>query len=702
MPSWLTYRSGSWELPSDNVSSPWYDGETQTSLARIPGSNNNSFLDTVTISGTHELILSSSLTVGDSGNYSNYSISSYGTTGTGRLTINSGCVLTIQSDIRQGNGLYTILGGSGYYTGVVFSATGALSWRFSESSSNGQIVLSGVEGGRVFLQGTNDQPHRIVGGIAPGSKFIAYKTDIKNMGGGSIPSISTAVSNGTNDILELIDCVFSSGGGISNINSISTNAKVLLDRVVFINTTSSYCIAFSTQAGASGNNTRSINRCVLDKALGLNSSFNDFYCTNNFLGSGLSIATAINFGFAEYSNNFLSQLTSTLINVPGRFSKSIHPWNYWHIHSPTQLNSVAAARPITLDGELSGMIFDPGNVDCSGTVVTMFGTTATPYTLNIKNNIVLPISVGNYNGFPFGRLINVTSLTGVYVNIDHNTSCVSGTSIPGGMVEYGINLDVSGMIPSFRSNLVVCLNGDVGYKVQRTRTTTTGTTTTTNNSVAVTGGTTSFLSQIPTGTMVVFGNDTIAYKVETVIGNTYLTLNTPYSGTTGGGKSCARFRPDMISDANYNAGWNIGEGTDPPGYNNATTGTNMNIFSYNPGINDIALDSNPFVDSSRNIATWSVNNGLALTSDDYQTKVNAAYNYIKSDPQANISNLVNWVKTGWSVNNVALSGAGHDGVTIGALPFIGDGPIQPSVPAIIKLINKGFGIYYINTGTRNV
>ena len=94
------------------------------------------------------------------------------------------------------------------------------------------------------------------------------------------------------------------------------------------------------------------------------------------------------------------------------------------------------------------------------------------------------------------------------------------------------------------------------------------------------------------------------------------------------------------------------------------------------------MSTNPFVDSTRNIATWAVHKGLANSGDAYNTKSDAAYAYFAAGPAATnlntrIMDLVNWVKAGWQVTASSLKNAGHDGVTIGAMGWVASA--QPSI-----------------------
>jgi hypothetical protein len=222
-----------------------------------------------------------------------------------------------------------------------------------------------------------------------------------------------------------------------------------------------------------------------------------------------------------------------------------------------------------------------------------------------------------------------------------------------------------------------------------------------SGNVSVTGTSTSFLSYFSPGDFIQVGNGTTfdakAYQIQTVNSNTVLTLFGPYNGGyTGTGRAYRPFVQDYIASSsyiacNYNAGWNLADGTDGYGYNSDLAATK--IFSYTPGINDIRLTGNPFYDSSRNIATWAISKGVATTGMSYDIQVSSAYDYIKGSISGRIADLTDWVKQGWSVVNPVLYNAGHDGITIGALPYISTSGSNISYQII--LVNAGFGRYLI-------
>ena len=126
-----------------------------------------------------------------------------------------------------------------------------------------------------------------------------------------------------------------------------------------------------------------------------------------------------------------------------------------------------------------------------------------------------------------------------------------------------------------------------------------------------------------------------------------------------------------------NAIWNGRTGTDALGYNSISAGT---IFSGSPpGGSDIVLSGDPFFDRTRNVATWDASlggPGTAAHAFAEMAKRNDPSGY---DSRYSIAACVAWIKEGFQVIDPALQGAGHDGATIGAGPYLAT--LATSLPA---------------------
>lgn len=128
--------------------------------------------------------------------------------------------------------------------------------------------------------------------------------------------------------------------------------------------------------------------------------------------------------------------------------------------------------------------------------------------------------------------------------------------------------------------------------------------------------------------------------------------------------------PDYVSSGNcdYNAGFGLLAGSNLKGYNH------LEFTSGSPGAHDI--DGDPlFVDDTRNLVTWSTHKGGPGTYADALLRL-AGNNTL-------IADLIAWVNGGFNIQKSALNNAGHDGVTIGALPFVSSTSISVSPNSIV-------------------
>jgi hypothetical protein len=107
------------------------------------------------------------------------------------------------------------------------------------------------------------------------------------------------------------------------------------------------------------------------------------------------------------------------------------------------------------------------------------------------------------------------------------------------------------------------------------------------------------------------------------------------------------------ANADYNAGWNHSAGTSGNGYS-------LFLSSGTPGTHDVS--GNPsFVDSTRNIGSWAVSVGQALSGDTYATKVTKAVAYLSTSPTTLIPALMSWVRAGFRPQNSAYQAASYPG-----------------------------------------
>lgn len=712
--TWTTQRSGNWSLISSNASSPWYDGGTQTAAARTPGSSGNANADLVVIANGHTLTCDASVTVGDTANVNtNYAVATAGTGGTGILNVNGGVTLTVVSRVKQGNATWTFSAGAG----LVFGNTSAQSqWMVGDTSdlANCKVVFSGSSGSHCTISATTTGNGRFYSTQNLAQFDILY-TDVTGIGESTNPAFQGQVYALTVGMIKFRNCTFTSCG--SNYLSTAGNpvggSTIVVDSCTWTGTVASTCLQFPGSGVAITTGTRTINNCSFDKQMGASGQYmKDFTITGNYFGGGYNCGNSASYPWAQFSGNFVPVTNTSATYVNGS-TVYTNPWNYWHIHSSAgALNNVHMFNwaPQLTSVELSGNILDPGNTDYLGDLILPPTPTGGASTLTVRYNLVLPVGAGTSAGKSIGELLSfVNDTTNLTTTCDHNTipSVGSGAGTETGLTHYGETYKGRiGMVASCRSNLVWTPSGQTaGVKVQKTATTSAaGTASATNGSTAVTGSSTTWntagTGKLIAGDWIRFGSETVAYQIASVASDTSLTLSSNYGGTTGSGKTWQPYVKDAIYNAgftaaDYNAGWGLAAGTDGKGYNSDLTGSTL--FSYTPGPNDVALSASPFVDSTRNIATWAVAVGApklvadggdgvtgVTSGDTYQVKVNAARAHMAGSPSTRVAALTAWVQAGWSVKDSSLKNAGHDSATVGALPYSALGTVP-----ILGIISGG-------------
>lgn len=175
--------------------------------------------------------------------------------------------------------------------------------------------------------------------------------------------------------------------------------------------------------------------------------------------------------------------------------------------------------------------------------------------------------------------------------------------------------------------------------------------------------------------------------ISTAAGETGTGYGETYAGYDGivKTKSCLAWSPNtgeasifirqagsvqQSSAANFvnNATWNGRSGTDALGYNSISAGT---IFSGSPpGGSDVTLSGDPFVDRTRNVATWDAALGGPGTSANAFAELAKRNDASGYNSDYSITALTTWIKAGFAVTDASLLNAGHDGVTIGAGAFV--------------------------------
>jgi hypothetical protein len=709
--TWTTQRSGNWSVPSNIASSPWYDGSTQTALARTPGSASNANNDLVILANGWTLTADQSVTIGDATTPSNLAISNP-SGGTGVLNVSTGVALTVVSNVvTRGAVTWTISAGASIY----FNSSSALTWTWAETGVVTRLLFSGTSNSHITVSSIGSGKGRFTytgGAATTGSNFDATYVDFTSIGDSSNSAILLYLA-ATTARLVLQNCTFTSCGNIQ-INQTGAAGYMVIDSNKWYSTVASRClIPAASQARTTG--TRIIRNNGFDAVFGLSSSLQDWTIQGNAILGDWSLVASSAIPWAEFSNNFIAHPTSTAgKTIPGVMDWS-NPWNYFHFHSNSGTQGYHGLSPSSfLTGSnvrFGGMILEPGDTDSGGDYIFV-PSTATATNIYYRNILFLPTK----NGIKAGSFFSfVGPQTNTTVYIDHCTFPTDGLGETG--IHWGETYKGRpGMIASLQSNLAWGYNAGNANLVQTLATGGGSTTVTTNGSSStVTGTGTKWLTgnnvggdqqTLAVGEWIRIGTQPTAYQVASVASDTSLTVTgTPPAATAATWTPLVK---DVATTVDYNAKLYPYAGTDGAGYNSGSSVFTM--FTTPPGTHDVTLGGDPFVAKTRNIATWIVDRGQVSGAVSYNAKVTAAYAYLKEDPANRIADLVAYVKEGFRVKDPTLLNAGHDGTTIGAVPYLPT-PVVPSPshihtwfnePIAVKSGNATYYGIYTDTGVLGV
>jgi hypothetical protein len=619
--TWTTQRTGNWSLISSNASSPWHDGGTQTGYARTPGSSSNANDDIVVIANGHTLTCDASVTCGDSANPTTaYAIANASSTGTGILSVSTGVTLTVVSRVQQANATWTFAAGSG----LTFNSGSALTWQIgaAHSQANAGLNLSGTSCSRVTVQSTGAANGSFTAGFIGAGKCVCTYVDFVKIGTTSVaawviyPSSTYAFS--WKFCTWDADC-----GRIEATTGLAAGTVFELEDCVHLQTGQCLSAALSGSSDIT-TGTRSIRRNYFAGLLGTQGSGGQWrgcsiignVCSAINGTAGASTGT----GAVVHTNVIRRQITNTM-NCAFGTDRTVG-WNYLHLHS--NAGSLANPHPFSFNGSadttFSGWIFDPGDTDRAGDWISA-SSPAAARSYAVEYCLYLPIGAGSYVGGHSGTALSALGSANFSCSVTHCTwVCYQDTAENGGVRGGETYAGYAGMFSAIKSNIAWSPTADTAAIYLRT------------------------------GTAATVASDICEDE-----------------------------------DADYNATWNAittGAAGSVRGYKDYVTTPTNPMFSTtaNLGANDVTLSGNPFVDvdmgtsSWRNIASWAVHKSQASGGDSYNDKCDAAYDYFAAGPAAGdlddrISDLIEWVKAGWKVNDASLEDAGHDAATIGALDY---------------------------------
>jgi hypothetical protein len=134
---------------------------------------------------------------------------------------------------------------------------------------------------------------------------------------------------------------------------------------------------------------------------------------------------------------------------------------------------------------------------------------------------------------------------------------------------------------------------------------------------------------------------------------------------------------DIVLAANvtHNATWNgdTSTATGVTGIEDYRSPSNM-FSTGSPNVSGVSVTADPFADRTRRAKSWAASLGFALSSSGLRDALLSRSDWRRGDYTPGTSRapatLLAWVRDGFRVTSASLRNAGHDGVTIGAMPFL--------------------------------
>ena len=429
--TWTTQRTGNWSLASNNASSPWYDGGTQTARARIPGSSSNANYDVVTIAASQTLTCDTSVTIGN-GNGACLTLN--GTSG--NLVVNGGITLSLYGGIQH-NAVNSVTLNAG--AAITFVPAGALQfvWNFTYGGSGGTLVCNGTSGSPCAIS-TN-----VSGGAPPaymattgalsgvvGLQTATY-TNFSHMGDTAGTGVYTSLNSGSGNV-SITNCTFTAcslagviqgSGTWTGSYTLSTNTFSSSVPGTTFNYTYGGLAAVSLSNGTSGSMTVTNNYFDGYVGIGACSSavfqYNVFGSTF-FCNSPESWSTS----WTTFDSNVIyawgSAYAGQDLTVAGSFTN-----NYFLIDDPSVSNphGIALMWPSAVTTiNWTGNIFEFTGTDPTGNMMLFYDAASTSYCY-CRKNIVLPNAGGVCTGVLCTANGNDTNLR---LYVEHNTANIEG------------------------------------------------------------------------------------------------------------------------------------------------------------------------------------------------------------------------------------------------------------------------------------
>lgn len=605
--------------------------------------------DTVTIQ--HTVTADREITIGDSPVQSRatpaaITIQHKNRNSSGVLVVGGGAILTVRGDIRMES--------SGADHRAKFQMDAGAELRFDSSGASApeepvySIYNAGPSGNyaAVYLHGSEEHPvivrsvktngggnHAFVRSLANSMDVRIHSARFEDCGTLNVGCIEHRISSGDgNDRLEMYHVIMDRTSGIKPTWFAQTSPAnggdiFLLRGVKTFNTISDPTLqgyerpqwrgslAVNTETPLT-DGIREISDCYFDMGMPQPSLLTGFTIRNNVFDRYPPALNASN-GVIDSSktwalaaNNVYRALNVTARGVHGSFKDL---YFYGDSRADNKGNPHGLVIGVKGDATVDGLIFEYGEnpADPNGLIQQPYPAKGGPwnYTYTWKNNLFLPSSYFETPTKTSSIMVNhgLSALCPSMV-IEHNTFMISGNFAQTNYLnETGIAPE--NCIAEFRSNL--------------------------------------------------------AWDVKP--GRSYMITVNPDP------RKRAASPPNALNPAgtDYNACWNcmVTDANRWPDSTSNGTIYDVPMRGAVPGSRDLVNQDPMFIDANRNIKRW-VENRAGLEAG--TGTASAAMNYLATGPgtmQERISDLIQWVREGFTPQNPAFRSAAHDGGSIGAVPF---------------------------------
>jgi len=441
-------RAGNWNVLSNDPTSPWYDGGTQTGWAAYPGDT-----DTITNSNSsYTLTVPAGFTA---------TIGASGATGTVALTTNA--TFTVNGTfIWKGDVKVTATGGSVWGPGAVIQGnapSGAVyKWWLGNGYGNyAPLIATGTTNSRITCTSVGVGAVTLAGGTGQSNGHIqAQYVDFSNLGASGSSAFNFIFNPDAPQGLQTTDfyrctvdrcwrCQTNSnmkgGDTYSWRESVVTNCQYTFGSIArFIET--DFAVAKTT-------GTRQIKDCVFTDGLAV-IKFRDATVQGNYFGNGIYGAPATtnilsSFKYNIYIRNYpnagadLLSFSADTNFFYGAKSDALNPHGY---------------DPSSDSGDLTwtNNVFENASGDKSGDVILpRYSAGVVNYKLTLSYNLWLP----NPNGDNSGTPVTLYGESHLKLDVLHNTWIMGtqGFAISEGPHSGGGYVGYAGMIDNFESNL---------------------------------------------------------------------------------------------------------------------------------------------------------------------------------------------------------------------------------------------------------